>query len=86
MSLHKRAAYLNTTQFTWNSATKTLTADASEIEMGFCLFDTLNIKSDATGKLVTFDLSTINRNPEFEITAWVYTSKQSPVKVIVFND
>jgi hypothetical protein len=91
MTNHKHATYLNTNQFSWDKGTLTLSAEASEIEMDFCLFDTLNIKSQYTGELLTFDLRNAEKDRDGEIIRWIYAPSRhnyikTNLKVIIYND
>lgn len=80
----------STTDFSYESGSDTLTAEASELGQVAALVNrVIVVKSVLTGKEVRFGYDHSERNAENEITAWVFTQTDPTIKitrVVVYND
>ena len=75
-------------RFSWLSTTRTLSADASELDIApgvvALSFDVLS----PTGHIERFTFKTVHRDAEGEIVSWEYTSTSLdvPITAIIYND
>lgn len=84
-------------RFTWDRATRTLTAEASSLAHGMSvmshLYDNaanvgLAIRSDRTQRVVRFSLANVRRDADQDVQAWEFLPEDRTlrVRVVVFND
>jgi len=82
---------ITTELFTWDKATRTLVAMASDGELhdwfrpGYGAPMMLQVKSSHTGRVVEFHYHTM-RQTDGDIMWWDYTNKETNITLRVFND
>ncbi len=80
---------LTTADMNWDPKRRTLSIDRSIMEhsLRLRLSDTLTIISSHTGREITFKLSSVDKDASCEdIYGYNFTSSDTDIKVLIFND
>lgn len=83
---------ITTDLFTYEKETKTLVAMASTGQLydlfrpGQAVPSSFDVRSTHTGRVIRFSNTKCRYDKEGDLISWKYTSTETDVKVIIFND
>lgn len=72
--------------FLWNKDTRTLVAEASDLQLKCAIPEEIMVRSDVTGKMSLFRNRSIDHDRENDVVSWNYWSSAEKIKLVIFND